>query len=92
MDMVVWEDYLEEWRGRSCDMDMYTQGEDKKTNNEVKWNENEQSQIYANQMKIAKKINRKKWAKNQCTKMYQRKHAITTQHSMQKYTTNTKID
>ena len=36
-------------------MDMYTQGEGKKTNNGVKRNENEQWQIYANQMKRAKK-------------------------------------
>ena len=44
----------EEERGVRCDMNVYKQMEGEKRSNGVKRNENEQSQIYANQTKREK--------------------------------------
>ena len=52
-------------RGERCDMDVYTEGGGKKTNNGAKKPENEQSQIYVNQTKWAKKTTTRNTQKKQ---------------------------
>ena len=78
-ERIIWRNWGE-GTGVHYDMDVYKQGECEKTNNGIKRNENEQSQIYANQTKRSKKLTVRNESKNQCQKMKHTKG--TSQHNM----------